>query len=112
MIRVFFENAEHRSPVQEKLLCSGSYQFAYDNINRQIMEHRKQTNSGVFGLDEPSESIVFSYYGSITAILYRQWVADGRKIPLEDMIQLATRLICNGMESVVTDSLKSDCSQK
>ncbi len=101
MIRVFFEYMATRSPLQDRLLCSGSYQFFYDRINRQIMEHRKQVNRGAFGLDTASENFVFAYYGSITAVLYRQWVADGKKLSLEDAIELATKLICEGMSSVV-----------
>ena len=104
MIRVFFEYMATRSPLQDRLLCSGSYQFFYDRINRQIMEHRKLVNRGAFGMDEAAENIVFAYYGGITAILYRQWPADGKKLSLEKVIQLATRLICDGMSSVVQET--------
>ena len=44
---------------------------------------------------------MFAYYGSITAILYRQWVADGKQLSLDDMAELAEKLICQGMSSVV-----------
>ena len=101
MIRVFFEYMSTQSPLQDRLLCSGSYQFLYDRINRQIMGHRKLMNRGAFGLDEASENIIFAYYGSITAILYRQWVADGKRLSLDDMAELAEKLICQGMSSVV-----------
>ena len=101
MIRVFFERASHQSPVQEKIFTSGSYRFVYESINKRIMEHRRETNKGAFGLDEASESIVFAYYGNITALLYRQWVEDGRKLSLDEIVELAQKLICEGMGSVV-----------
>ena len=101
MIRVFFEYMATQSPLQDRLLCSGSYRFFYDRVNQQVMGHRKLMNRGAFGLDEASENIIFTYYGSITAALYRQWVADGKKLSLEEVIQLATKLICEGMSSVV-----------
>ncbi len=101
MIRVFFEYMATQSPLQDRLLCSGSYQFFYDRINQQVMGHRKLMNRGAFGMDEPSENIIFAYYGSITAILYRQWVADGKKLSLEKVIELSAKLICQGMSSVV-----------
>ena len=44
---------------------------------------------------------MFAYYGANSAILYRQWVADGKQLPLEELIQMAIRLICYGMASVV-----------
>ena len=101
MIRVFFEYMSTQSPLQDQLLCSGSYQFFYDRVNQQVMGHRKLMNCGAFGMDEASENIIFAYYGSITAILYRQWVADGKKLSLEEVIELSTKLICEGMSSVV-----------
>ena len=103
MIRVFFEYMATQSPLHDRLLCSGSYQFLYDRINQQVMGHRKLMNRGAFGMDEASENIIFAYYGSITAVLYRQWVADGKKFSLDEVVELATRLICDGMSSVVKD---------
>ena len=103
MIRVFFEYMATQSPLHDRLLCSGSYQFLYDRINQQVMGHRKLMNRGAFGMDEASENIIFAYYGSITAVLYRQWVADGKKLSLDELVELATRLICDGMSSVVKD---------
>lgn len=85
----------------ERLMCCGSYQPIWEQINKRIMDYRKETNRGVFGLDEHAENLVFAYYGANSTILYRQWVADGKKLPLEELIALATRLICNGMSSVV-----------
>ena len=87
LIRLFFEHAAHMPLFHERLLCSGSYQPIWEKINKKIMEHRRETNRGVFQMDEYAEN--------------RQWVADGKKLPLEDLIEVATKLICNGMSSVV-----------
>ena len=46
MIRVFFEYMATQSPLHDRLLCSGSYQFLYDRINQQVMGHRKLMNRG------------------------------------------------------------------
>lgn len=101
MIRLFFSHASEETDLNERLLCAGSYQFVYDEINKTVMEHRKQKNRGVFGMNEASENIVFAYYGSVSAILYRQWVADGKKLSIDEITALATRLICEGMQSVL-----------
>lgn len=103
MIRLFFRHSSMETDLNERLLCSGSYQFVYEEINKAVMEHRKQTNRGVFGMEEAAENIVFAYYGSVSAILYRQWVADGKKLSVEEITSLATQLICNGMSSVVQE---------
>ena len=33
-------------------------------------------------MNEASENIVFAYFGSVSAILYRQLVSDGKKLSI------------------------------
>lgn len=101
LIRLFFESLSKQSELQERLVCSGSYQNFFHQVNKRIMDHRRETNRGAFGMDELSENFIFAYYGANSALLYRQWVADGKQMPLEDAIQLATKLICGGMSAFV-----------
>lgn len=102
MIRQFFEYvASPESTLLERIMCCGSYRFLAKKINDKIIIHRKENRRGTTGLDEASEEIVFSYYGSIAAVLFRQWVADGKKLSVEELIELATKLICHGIESII-----------
>lgn len=101
LIRLFFEHAASMPLLHERLMCSGSYRPVWEKINKRIMDYRRETNRGVFGLDKYAENLVFAYYGANSSLLYRQWVMDGKKLPLEELIQMATKLICNGMSSIV-----------
>lgn len=102
MIRKFFEYVTSpQSALLERIVCSGSYRFLAKKINEKVIVHRKVNRRGATGLDEAAEEIVFSYYGSVAAVLFRQWVADGKKLPVEKLIELATDLICHGMERVI-----------
>ena len=103
LIRVFFEHAAGMPLFHERLMCSGSYRPVWEKINRRIMDYRKQTNRGVFGLNEYEENLVFAYYGANSTLLYRQWVTDGKQLSLEELIDMATKLICQGMSSVVKE---------
>lgn len=101
MIRQFFEYvASPESTLLERIMCSGGYHFLAKKINDKVIVHRKEKRRGATGLDEAAEDIIFSYYGSVAAAIFRQWVADGKKLPVEELIELATKLICHGMESV------------
>jgi len=103
LIRLYFESASKWSYLWERIFCSGSYEHIGYYINQKIMDYRRLTNRGSFGMDELSENLVFAYYGANSTVLYRQWVADGKKMPLEKLIDVATKLICGGMASVVPD---------
>lgn len=103
LIRLYFESTEHMPLLYERLLCSGSYRVIGDKISKKVMDYRKQTNQGAFGKDEYSENLIFAYCGANSAILYRQWVADGKKLALEELILLATTLICQGMSGILKE---------
>lgn len=100
LIRLYFETVKQMPLLCERLLC-GNYRIFGDRINKRILDCRKQTDRGLFGLDQYSENLVITYCGSNSAILYRQWVADGKKLPLEELISLTTTLICQGMEGIL-----------
>lgn len=100
-IRFFFEYATSMPEFNERLICSGSYASIGEDINKRIMEQRKKTNKSAFSTDELEDNLVFAYFSTNSIILYRQWVADGKKMPVEQLIQTATKLICEGIDSYV-----------
>lgn len=42
------------------------------------------------------QNILMTYVAQSTLAIYKQWIADGKKIPLDEIIEIATQLICNG----------------
>lgn len=101
LIRLFFEHAANMPLLHERLMCSGSYRPIWEKINKRIMDYRRETKRGAFGMNQYEENLVFAYYGANSTILYRQWVEDGKKLSLEELIDIAEKLICGGMSSVV-----------
>lgn len=101
VIRFFFEYCASMPKLNERLLCSGSYSAIGDEINKLIMDHQAKLYSGAFSSNPLIDRLVFRYFSVNSTILYRQWVADGKQLPLDDLIRTATTLICNGMEPFV-----------
>lgn len=101
ILRFFFEYAASMPLLNERLLCAGSYSHVGESINRQIMAHQTVKNRGAFSDNELVDNLVFAYFAANSTILYRQWVADGKKLPLEDLIETATTLICSGLAAFV-----------
>ncbi|GHU89486.1 hypothetical protein FACS189476_08540 [Spirochaetia bacterium] len=44
-----------------------------------------------------TQNILIAYMSSASIEMLKQWVADGQKMPLEDIISLAEKLICYGL---------------
>lgn len=49
-------------------------------------------------LDQYKRNILLNYINTVSVGIYRQWAADGKKIPLEDIIEISNRLICSGID--------------
>ena len=103
IIRFFFEYAVKMPRLHERLLSSGSYEYIGDRINARIMAYQAERYRGAFSRNIYEDNLVFAYFSPITTILYRQWVKDNKKMPLEDLIATATKLICGGLGEYVTE---------
>lgn len=101
IIRYFFEYADKMPKLHERLLSSGSYEYVGGRINAKIMAYRAERYRGSFSKNIYEDNLVFAYFSPISTLLYRQWVKDGKKMPLEDLIATATRLICGGLGEYV-----------
>lgn len=101
LIKLFFQNGNNFHPIYEKIICGGSYRNISDRIHKKVMDYRKKTNKGAFSNNDAYENIIFAYYEANSAIIYRQWVADGKKLSLDEVTELAIKLICYGLSSVV-----------
>lgn len=94
--REFFLCSEELGRLGEKLNCSDSY------IGKQITDKiMKQTwNLPQKYRSTETQNIIKSFVSQATLIIYRQWIADEKKIPLEEIINLTAQLICNGINSL------------
>lgn len=98
--REFFLSHEELGELGERITCSGSYHYISRRITNDIMGQVWKKNKN----DSSSpyvQNIYMAYVSQSTLAIYKQWVADGKKIPLEDVIQIATKLICNGANSLL-----------
>ena len=90
-----FENAYQ--DLQKQQLRSPLLAASLTNVSRNEACYR-----GAFSRNIYEDNLVFAYFSPITTILYRQWVKDNKKMPLEDLIATATRLVCGGLGEYVT----------
>ena len=55
---------------------------------------------------EPSkQAVLLEFIQSASMSVYRKWVADGKKIPLRDMIELSNQLLCSGVNGFIEHTM-------
>lgn len=97
--RAFFEYSEEGGKLIERLILSNNYSYISKQITRQIMKNtwlQQQFHS----IEEQAwNETMMTFVSESTLAIYRQWILGGRRIPMEQMIEWTTMLICNGINS-------------
>ena len=94
--REFFLSQERLGKLGERITCAGSYHYVSRRITSDIM---KQTWTDA-PADPFRQNIIITYLSQSTLAIYKQWVADGKRLPLDDVIELAIQLVCHGVEGI------------
>ncbi len=98
--REFFLCSEELGKIGERITCSGNYKYISRKITNDIMIQTWKTDPQSSSENPYIQNIIMTYVAQSTLEIYKQWVADGKKIPLEDIIKIATQLICNGVNGL------------
>lgn len=105
IIREMFLFIEHTDPIGQKILDSqGNYPYEKSPASHtnKMLFHRYETDSALFKYTPSERKIIDAYVDGSVSNIYSQWVADGKKIPIERMIALTTQLIAYGLSALQT----------
>ena len=91
----FFRYSVSKGEVYEKIMCCESYSFVGKNISKNLVQ--SDWNSFLDGKSKEKINLLLCFLHNTGLELYRQWVYDGKKIPLEDVIKLSGALLTNGV---------------
>ena len=101
--RAFYLSMEESGKFAERLACSGNYHYINRRMVNAIMRDTwKEENARA--KDPSLQNIVMAYVSQSTLAIYRQWIADQKRIPLEDIIQATITLVCSGLDAWLESS--------
>jgi AcrR family transcriptional regulator len=101
--RVFFTYLSEQDEFTERLICAESYRTFSNKLFLAALKHNRQRYNPYAHLPEYEQNIVNTFTTQSSLDMYRQWVADGKKIPLERLIELTGMLLSSGTRSVTTN---------
>lgn len=99
--RVYFTFMAEQEPYMEKIVCSASYREFSDRFFMATMRHNRNRYNPYAAFSQEEQNIINTFLCITSTNLYRQWIADNKKIPLEDLIDLSGELFMNGISSVL-----------
>ncbi|WP_296333694.1 TetR/AcrR family transcriptional regulator [uncultured Treponema sp.] len=95
LVRAFFEYMEAQDDFFKRVTCDSRFDYIRERMQNRVTKQAAESRP-LKGLDQSVRNILLTFNNCVV-LLYRQWVADGRKIPMEEMIELATTLLEKGM---------------
>lgn len=99
--REFFLYSVEKGLVYEKITCSGSYNYIRNKMVNNVMSSTWGKSTWLQSLDTYKQNILLGFVQSASVEMYRRWVTDGKKIPLEEIIEISNQLLCAGVNGFV-----------
>ena len=96
IVRVFFEYGAEQGPLYDRIVCNENYAGILQAIVQDMEEERRLDSRAPSDWSAEEWSLYIEFVTGTQVLLYRRWVEDGRKVPIEDLVRIAHDLICNG----------------
>lgn len=96
--REFFRFSASQGKAYENISCSNAYWDIQASMQRRVMTTRSDDDVTDGSPDSDEQSVFMSYVTESTLAIYRQWVASGKRIPIERIEEMAVELVCRGSQ--------------
>ncbi|WP_434309185.1 TetR/AcrR family transcriptional regulator [Hominifimenecus sp. rT4P-3] len=97
---VFFTYYSRQKPYVERLICHPSYQGYRDRLFFTTLMKNRARYFPYAKLPLEKQNVIRAFICSSTIEIYRQWIEDHKKMPLNEVIDLACTLLSNGTEGM------------
>lgn len=98
--RAFLLYFAQQDELHEKIICNSNFKYISDRINRRISDSNQNHVDDLGKVSPYMKNIIISYLNMSCLGMYRRWVADKKRIPLDEFIDAAVNLVCNGVLSM------------
>ena len=96
--REFFLFSDGQGLAYEKITTSGSYDYVRSKMIGKVMDATWKRSDRFSALAPLEQNILMNYMNSVSIGIYKQWVAEGKKTPIDKVIMIANNLLLGGMK--------------
>ena len=90
-----------KSPFYEAVTCSTAFNDIRNSMIDSVLESRRISPGGFGALSAQEATVVISFLQQTGINAYRQWVADGKRLPAEQLASLTADLVEGALERVL-----------
>ncbi len=93
----FYSKNEYR----ECLFCNPKYVEFSSRLGATTLKHNRSIYNPYQNYSIEMQNIINAFVSQASAVAFRQWVADGKKVPMDDAIQMVGSLLEKGVQSII-----------
>lgn len=82
----------------KKISCSGDYDAVRAEMIQRVMDNTWRKTKKFNKLSPLMQDVIVGFLTSVCASTYREWVEDGKKVPLDEIIETSNKLIKSGLD--------------
>ncbi|MCM1222164.1 MAG: TetR/AcrR family transcriptional regulator [Lachnospiraceae bacterium] len=98
--RVFFQSMAGQEPYVERLICEPGYRDFCDRIFHSVFRHNHAAYNPFSKFTDSEQALIYVLISASPLDIYRQWVADGKKVPVERVAELTNAMISGAMSAL------------
>ena len=91
----------HNNPLFEKINNNLDYNYIREIINGKVSQRAQLNFQSIAHYDMNEMRILATFLNATTVNIYRQWCFDGKKAPMEEVIEMTGKLILNGLQEAL-----------
>ena len=101
VIKEFFEITVRKGILYEKILTNSNFDYIREQMRNKVSDKASNNFKSIQVYDIMIRNIIAEYMHMSTVAIYREWVKQGKRIPIDEVIDIATKLVQNGLKSYV-----------
>jgi len=97
--REFFLYSNEQGMAYEKITCSGTYHSIRDEMVANVNDAGWGRSKKYRALSDFEKKLLMGFVNNAVLNIYRNWVEDGKVMPLNDVIEVTNRIVLGGVNS-------------
>ena len=99
--RVFFTYFPAQEKYVERLMCDESYGSIINRLFSETLRHNLDRYDPYAVFNEPTRNLINVYFVTASLEMYRQWVRDRKKLPVDELTEVTGSLMDEGISGLM-----------
>ncbi len=102
--KMLLDHITRQEPYVERMFCASEYDSIVDRLVLEVIERDNKMNEMFRGYTDEEMNLINTFTCQSALGMFRRWEKDGKVVPAERMLELASMMMMRGMGSLVKHS--------